>query len=50
MNRAKPLVCEWCGRRLGDEYYFRCPECGKAYCWIHQSRHAEHIFTCRLGF
>lgn len=38
-SKTCAMTCEFCRRRLGDEYFFTCRRCKASYCYIHMSRH-----------
>jgi hypothetical protein len=38
------VACGHCKRRLSNEYYFTCLECGASTCYIHLSNHRPQ--TC----
>ncbi len=33
--------CSFCGKGLGNEYFFVCHICGAKYCYIHMYRHGK---------
>jgi len=39
--KAKADGCNYCGKVLGQEYYFTCHVCGATYCYIHMYRHGR---------
>ena len=33
--------CDFCGRLLGNDYYYSCLECGATYCYVHMTKHSR---------
>ena len=38
-DQESVIACQWCGKRLGAEFYYKCPKCDEIYCFVHMDRH-----------
>ena len=38
---SQVVSCNFCGKLLGREYYFKCHVCGATYCYIHIPKHSR---------
>lgn len=46
-SNQNSIICNYCGKLLNREYYFKCKKCLYTYCFIHKSKHlsCSSIFT-----
>ncbi len=35
------IMCDYCGKYLNKEYYFKCKSCSSIYCFTHKSKHSS---------